>query len=474
VRKVLFMASIRLRALSLLGDGNPLTATAISEKLGVDRNSASHSIARAYAAGDVRIVDYLRTGKDLAPVYGLGGGDDVERPAPLDPNDRSAAYRARHPDRNRASSRAWRERNLEHVLSKQAEYRARRRADAAAASPVAPVESCLQNRISPPPRKPAVTETVLQYFELDGGLLPGVRHFSCDRYKATLSVESCADKFKQANSGDAFGRHAHCRLCPIGARHAGAGADLNLGSLRSARICGRCHRLATRLIHKHTCVSCFNRARELRVFKNAKGNAPVRLARLDQRSITYRAAGVVKTLTLTESVDTDELIVATLRDSKHAPQFGYRAPAAMDWLLDGDVYDRSIDGAVDVADVAAVVDSEQDVHKAAPVADDTANVAHAGEPVAAVPGVLADPLRDLLECDERPVPSSAPSISNRAANRHKKSHQRIVRLSSVTANMLRSVGALLPAAVPATAPVAAPVAVASYSPALYSGGKASG
>lgn len=61
------MASIRERALSLLGDGNPLTATAISEKLGVDRSAASHAIARAHASGDVRIVNWLRTGTSLAP-----------------------------------------------------------------------------------------------------------------------------------------------------------------------------------------------------------------------------------------------------------------------------------------------------------------------------------------------------------------------------------------------------------------------
>jgi hypothetical protein len=202
--KVVFMASIRALAVDLLKSSN-LGATAIATHLGVDRSAASHAIARAHAAGEVHVIDWHRTGFALAPIYAAGAGQDAERIAPLDSNECAAAYRARHPDRNRESSHAWRERNLEHVLAKQADYRARRRADEAAASPIAPVESCSQNPVLPA-KEIAVSESVLQYFELD--VLPGVKHFTCDRYKATLSIQSCADKFKQANSGDAFGRHA--------------------------------------------------------------------------------------------------------------------------------------------------------------------------------------------------------------------------------------------------------------------------
>ncbi|WP_147309887.1 hypothetical protein [Paraburkholderia sp. BL6669N2] len=72
----------------------------------------------------------------------------------------------------------------------------------------------------------------------------------------------------------------------------------------------------------------------------SKGTAPRKLARLDQRAITYRAGGVVKTRTIAETVDTEELIVAVLRDEERAPQFTYRAPASMGRLLDEDVYDR--------------------------------------------------------------------------------------------------------------------------------------
>ncbi|MGF6936983.1 hypothetical protein OKW41_006145 [Paraburkholderia sp. UCT70] len=448
------MASIRVRALSLLVDGN-LTATAIAGTLGVDRNSASHATARAHAAGEVHIVDYLRTGKDLAPVYRLGGGDDVERPAPLDPNDRSTAYRARHPDRNRASSRAWRERNLEQVLAKQAEYRARRRANATPESvPIDPVESCSQNPALPA-KEIAVSESVLQYFELD--VLPGVKHFTCDRYKATLSTEACADRFGKAN-GNApdvhVDRYHACRRCPLGAMHSGVGRDLNIGRLSGMTICGRCHRGATRLIGKHLCISCYNRSRELRIGRNGKGNAPVRLARLDARSVTYRAGGGVKTRELAESVDTEELIVAVLRDEERTPQFGWHAPAAMDWLLDEDLYDRAIGNTVEVVDIAAVADSVQE-HTvvpivASPAADMVVPVPAAIDAVQVHPAADVDPLqviRDAVAQLEHDAQVCAPTTSRRAPKGQWQQQRREVRVGKVTAGLLRAVGALPPPAV---------------------------
>lgn len=50
-------------------------------------------------------------------------------------------------------------------------------------------------------RKVAFMESVLQYFEID--LLLDVRHFSCDKLRATtMSVESCADRYGKANCKD--------------------------------------------------------------------------------------------------------------------------------------------------------------------------------------------------------------------------------------------------------------------------------
>ncbi|MFM0060616.1 hypothetical protein PQR64_33835 [Paraburkholderia phytofirmans] len=66
-----------------------------------------------------------------------------------------------------------------------------------------------------------------------------------------------------------------------------------------------------------------------------------------------------------ESVDTIELVVAVLRDEERAPRFGWCAPAAVAWLLDDDVFDRSIGDTAEVAAVADVADSVQDVQEQA-------------------------------------------------------------------------------------------------------------
>jgi hypothetical protein len=79
------------------------------------------------------------------------------------------------------------------------------------------------------------------------------------------------------------------------------------------------------------CVSCYNRSREFFAGKNAKGTAPVRLAALHKRRIRYLHGPDVQTLVLRASADTDELIVAALRDSKSAIVFAFNSapPAAI-------------------------------------------------------------------------------------------------------------------------------------------------
>lgn len=129
--------------------------------------------------------------------------------------------------------------------------------------------------------------------------------------------------------------------------------------------------------------------------------------------------------------------------------------------LDFSIIDEPSDGEMPGANV--VEDA------VAPATDGAMDVACVDEPVTNLRGALSDPLqalRDLLERDDRAAP--VPSISRRAAKRMRKAGRQ-VRLSSLTVGLLRGVGAL-----PAPAPVVAPVAVPSYSPALYSGGQASG
>lgn len=160
----------------------------------------------------------------------------------------------------------------------------------------------------------------VQYFER--AEMPGVQHFGCERMRATLSVGSCAGMWRQAN-GSEGGREA-CLRCPLGAQHAGE-AQASLSAMHLAPICARCHRGARRLISAMVCVSCKNREYEFLRGKNAKGTTPVKLRDLCRRRIRFTVGGEPRNLVLQHSLDTDELIVATLRDSAQRVRFGFGA-----------------------------------------------------------------------------------------------------------------------------------------------------
>lgn len=166
---------------------------------------------------------------------------------------------------------------------------------------------------------------MVEYFTYD--YVPGKQFFRCDRMRATLSTEACQASWRRADELN-DGSHSSCRLCPIGAVHAGEVAA-SMSPLKGTLTCARCHRAASRLISGMVCVSCKNREYELLKGRNAKGTAPIKLCALDARRITYLHGGSVCTLKLRHSVDTDELVVAVLRDSKQSVVFAFNpAPPA--------------------------------------------------------------------------------------------------------------------------------------------------
>lgn len=117
-------------------------------------------------------------------------------------------------------------------------------------------------------------------------LVPGKRHFRCDRLVATLSVDACL--VAQA------ARRCACDRCPVGAFHASeSGVDAGgASSWIDGLSCVRCGRLPghvtrPRLVGGLVCVSCFNRARESRVGHNAKGRPP------KKTSVIRFAVGVI-------------------------------------------------------------------------------------------------------------------------------------------------------------------------------------
>lgn len=150
---------------------------------------------------------------------------------------------------------------------------------------------------------------------------PGRIYFRCERMRANLSTETCAGMWRRTNNdGDAA--HDACRCCPLGALHAGE-ATASLSPLKGALICARCHRPAGRLIAGMHCVSCYNRQREFLTGRNAKGTAPVKLRCLARRRVRYMAGTEPCSMVAQHSLDTDELVVAALRDSKQRVRFGF-------------------------------------------------------------------------------------------------------------------------------------------------------
>lgn len=168
---------------------------------------------------------------------------------------------------------------------------------------------------------------MVEYFRIE--MAPDKQYFRCERQKATLSVDACKASWIRADELS-DGSHHSCRLCSIGAVHAGEVAA-SMSPLKGTMTCARCHRGAGRLIGSMICVSCYNRAREVGLGRNAKGTVPVKLCALEARRIRYRHGSETCTLRLKQSVDVDELIIAALRDSKQSVVFAFNstAPAAI-------------------------------------------------------------------------------------------------------------------------------------------------
>ncbi|MFM0385865.1 hypothetical protein [Paraburkholderia dipogonis] len=420
---------IRTRMIELLTGGD-FTVTALADRLAVPYNSAAKAIVRAREEGEVHVCGYAAR---TAAIYRLGAGVDAARPA-LDP--------------------------------------------------VVPAPSCRDDLSLI--RERAVSESVLEYFELD--VLPGVKHFTCDRYKATLSVQSCAERWALANEGASDERQSDrmrsCLKCHTGALHAGK-SDMNMSPWKGSMMCARCGEGASRLVGRHLCLSHYNRQRERLLMKNAKGTAPKMHPPLHRRSVSFLTDGAVKTKTIEYTIGLEEVMFSVLRDEVKTVKFGainvHPALAALRANPDLDFEIRDDVEAEPVASVANVADVVQDLleHAVVPIPLADVNVPVPSEldvvqadPAADVEADSYGALRDAVEqLEQRAHDAPVCATSRRAAKRQRQQQRRQLRVSSVTANLLISIGALqLPAPL-----VVAPVPAApSYSPMLMSGGSAFG
>jgi hypothetical protein len=370
-------------------------------------------IRLAHSAGAVHIADWFRTGNALAPVYALGPGVDASRPLAKTNLECAAAYR----ERRRAAR----------LAAKVADENA----------PVEAVEAVEPVVPNPPTiaKEPAMSEFALEYHEIPE--MPGVKRFTCDRLRSTLSVSTCAERWENANGPDPDHRTRACLKCPIGVLHTGK-TDMNMSMWKGSKRCARCGEGASRLVGGHLCLSDYNRQREVIKGANGKGTKPKLHPPLHRRSVSYLTNGEVKTKTIEHTIGLEEVMFSVLRVEEKTVKFGFRN-TAMDWLR-GEEFDRSISDA-----------DEDDAQEAPQVSDDSQDVDGDAELEAGESDEPADPyaaLRAALECSDRPMGAGAPSISRISAKkaRHRARHQaRRVRVSSVTVGMLQSIGALPPA-----------------------------
>lgn len=139
---------------------------------------------------------------------------------------------------------------------------------------------------------------------------PGRQMFRCDRLAATLGVEQCATNWGRAVAGQGMLR---CKGCRTGAEHAGQDRA-NASPLRGMLLCARCQRGCSRLVESWLCVSCYNRGREWRMQRNAKGSVPSRMTPLVPRTLRYTEAGEPRVLTRPWTQSREELVFGLLRD----------------------------------------------------------------------------------------------------------------------------------------------------------------
>ena len=139
------------------------------------------------------------------------------------------------------------------------------------------------------------------------------RFFRCVAYSATLSREACRDRFLRAQDAkdDQLEPVVHCRTCAIGAAHAGRSVTFYSAHYRSI-ICPRCGKGTTRMIGNRRCVSCYNREREWKSGRNAKGTVPKHAKPVFRIGLEYVIDGTRRTYR-GEVASTTEAILNVLR-----------------------------------------------------------------------------------------------------------------------------------------------------------------
>ena len=148
----------------------------------------------------------------------------------------------------------------------------------------------------------------------------------CARRNLRLSTAGCSRLWLSADAKapEPWESHAACRFCPVGAVNSGKSVE-PLGELVASirHICPRCDKPSDRLISNRLCIGCYNRDREARIGKNAKGSVPALCKQLYTQRLALGTGGAGVSIHLSPRVTSRAESMMTLaRTTKEAMCFG--------------------------------------------------------------------------------------------------------------------------------------------------------
>jgi hypothetical protein len=189
---------------------------------------------------------------------------------------------------------------------------------------------------------------------------PGMRFFRCEPYKvAVISTQSCAARWTKAQDarGDLGSALAACSACATGAAHAGHGR-VRYSRHHKSGVCSRCGEGGRRIVGGRACVSCYNRAREMRAGRNARGNLPVELLQrpLHRVEVLVEVDGLARRLVDRETSGLTETVVQFLRTHTGEIAFAFAGHRPAAGALTAPTEDPVVDASVDPDEPAADLD----------------------------------------------------------------------------------------------------------------------
>lgn len=171
-------------------------------------------------------------------------------------------------------------------------------------------------------------------------LLPGKRHFECEKIRGTLDTGTCANRWLGAKKDREAVRFMACRGCVVGEIHATGvdplqalrvtGERTIVGSPDEGRRCTRCGRGGSRIVGGTLCVSCWNREREFIKKCNAKGKPPVTFVPLMDRQVGIMVDGHPTWMRVQGTQNDREPISRTIRQREGA-RFHSQHPGIPTW-----------------------------------------------------------------------------------------------------------------------------------------------